>query len=382
MEPLASQIRPDSLADFIGQSHLVDEGRPLRQAIEKGVPYSFLLWGPAGCGKTTLAYIYANSLEANFHELSAVAARKSDLRDVVADAEETDGPTVLFLDEIHRFNKAQQDYLLPYVEDGTLILVGATTENPSFEVIDPLLSRMRVFEMEPLTDDEMRTVVERTDLDLSNEAVDWVVDFASGDARRAINLLDEARKLYDDPSTDNLDEVAQTRMRKYDKEGEKHYNLASAYIKSMRASQTSAALYYLARMIEGGEDPIFIARRLVIFASEDIGLAQPTALVVANAAFRAVETVGLPEARINLASATAYLSRASKDRSAYDAYGLAEKAVEKYGDLPVPKVIRNAPTELMKRKGYGEDYELYPDEDLLPDELQGTRFLKEDNNEG
>lgn len=371
MEPLASKLRPTILDDFIGQSHLVGEGKPLRKAIEEKHVLSFILWGPPGVGKTTLARLYAHSLGMPLHELSAVSAGKDDIRSLV---ESGDDHTLLFIDEIHRFNKAQQDFLLPFVEQGRLTLIGATTENPSFEVIPALLSRLRVFVLTSLKDDEMRHVISRADIPMDEEARTWIIAAADGDARQALVLIENTLRLYKTISVQTLTETVQSTHRRYDKKGEEHYNTISAFIKSMRASQPNAALYYLARMIEAGEDPKFIARRMVIFASEDIGMAQPTALVVANEVFRAVATVGMPEAGINIAHGVVYLSKASKDRSAYNGFKEALRDVEKHGSLPIPLIIRNAPTQLMKEEGYGKGYELYTDEDVLPDALQGKNI--------
>jgi putative ATPase len=380
MEPLASRIRPDSLADFVGQQHLVGEGKPLRIAIEEKHLFSFILWGPPGVGKTTLARIYANSVNAVFHELSAVSAGKEDIRKIVRTPSMLPGqPKILFLDEIHRFNKSQQDFLLPYVESGALTLVGATTENPSFEVISPLLSRARVFVLNELSVDEMKAVITKTakqaKIKIKAKAVTWLSELANGDARQALSMLEATHHLYGEVTVDALKQALQAKFLRYDKKGEEHYNTISAFIKSMRASQSDAAMYYLARMVDAGEDPKFIARRMVIFASEDIGLAQPTALVVANAVFDAVEKVGLPEALLNLAHGVAYLSQAQKDRTANDAIGLAMNDVKKYGNLPVPLMIRNAPTQLMKDLGYKKGYEKYTTEDLLPEKLKGRRYF-------
>jgi putative ATPase len=376
MQPLANKIRPQNLDEFVGQTHLVGAGKPLRLAIEQQHIFSFVLWGTPGVGKTTLARIYANAINADFYELSAVSAGKEDIRKIVKEPRDENRPRVLFLDEIHRFNKAQQDFLLPFVENGELVLIGATTENPSFEIIPALLSRLRVFVLEELSPEEMTRIIDRTGHELDTEAKEWLIAMANGDARQAITMIENTARLYETINLENLKETLQSKFLRYDKHGEEHYNVISAFIKSMRASQPDAAIYYLARMIASGEDPKFIARRMVIFASEDVGLAQPTALVVANAVFRAVETVGLPEAGINLAHGVAYLSQCKKDKSAYNAYMEALDDAKKLGNLPVPMNLRNAPTKLMKEVGYGEGYEKYTTKDLLPKKLKGKKYLK------
>lgn len=375
MEPLASKIRPKTLGEFIGQEHLVGEAGPLNIAIRQKNLFSFILWGPPGSGKTTLAKIYANSLNAKIYELSAVSAGKDDVKKILKE-DTQDAPKVLFLDEIHRFNKSQQDFLLPYVERGEITLIGATTENPSFEVIPALLSRCRVFALNGLSEDNMRAIIKRTRMKIDKEAEDWLINMANGDARQAITMLEHTSELYKKITVENLKNALQSKFLRYDKKGEEHYNTISAFIKSMRASQPDAALYYLARMIDAGEDPKFIARRMVIFASEDIGLAQPTALVVANDIFRAVETVGLPEAAINLAHGVAYLSQSKKDRSAYEAYMEAMADVKKFGNLPIPLSLRNPETKLMKELNYGKGYEKYSKESYLPEKLKGKKYLK------
>ena len=374
-EPLANRIRPSSLTEYVGQKQLVGAGKPLRLAIEQRHVFSFVLWGPPGVGKTTLARIYASAINAELYELSAVSAGKSDIRKIVEQRTIGDVPRVLFLDEIHRFNKAQQDFLLPFVESGELVLIGATTENPSFEVIPALLSRLRVFVLEALSDNEMAEIIDRTGFDLDQASREWMIEMANGDARQAITMLENTAALYSDITVENLKDALQSKFMRYDKKGEEHYNTISAFIKSMRASNADAAMYYLARMIDAGEDPKFIARRMVIFASEDIGLAQPTALVVANAVFRAVETIGLPECAINLAHGVAYLARAKKDRSAYNAYGAAMTDVKRHGNLPVPMALRNAPTPLMKDLGYGKDTD-GSGGSLLPEKLKGKKYLE------
>jgi putative ATPase len=382
MEPLASKLRPKNLDEFIGQEKLVGKGNPkkgiapgpLRVAIESKHLFSFILWGPPGVGKTTLARIYAKALNAQYHELSAVSASKDDIRKIIETEGDLFGPRILFLDEIHRFNKAQQDYLLPAVESGRLTLIGATTENPSFEVISALLSRCRVFVLEELSKENLLEIIKRTSYDMQGDAQEWLVEMSGGDARQLLAMIENTSKLYGGITKENLIQTLQSKYLRYDKKGDEHYNTISAFIKSMRASQPDAALYYLARMIESGEDPKFIARRMVIFASEDIGMKDPHALVIANAVFRAVETIGYPEAGINLSHGVVYLSKAPKTKAVYYAYLKAMEAAKKHGNLPIPMSIRNAPTKLMKDLGYHAGYEKYTKKDLLPEKLHGEIY--------
>lgn len=392
--PLADRIRPKTLKDFVGQEHLVGKKGIIRRLIESDQLPSMIFWGPPGSGKTTLAYVIANATKSHFIHKSAVTTTLEEVRKAVKEAKERleayNQRTIFFLDEIHRFNKAQQDAFLPYVEKGTIILIGATTENPSFEVIGPLLSRSRVFVLNQLTPDELKIIVKRGLKELKTkiepQALNFLIQASNGDARIALNAAEIASNLsysrYDrgskkkEISLQLIKEVFQKKSLLYDRAGDEHYNTVSAFIKSMRASNVDAALYYLARMIAAGEDPLFIARRMVIFASEDIGMAQPTALVVANEVFKACETIGYPECAINLAHGVVYLAKAPKDRSACNGLGAAMEDVKKHGNLPIPLEILNAPTKLMKDLGYGKGYEPYTKNDLLPKKLKGRKYYK------
>lgn len=374
--PLADKLRPQKLSEFVGQEHLVGKKGIIRKLIEKDQLVSMIFWGPPGSGKTTLARIIANLTKSHFVHASAVSTTLEDVRKVVKEAQERiqayGQRTIFFLDEIHRFNKAQQDAFLPYVENGTIILIGATTENPSFEVIGPLLSRSRVFVLNQLGEKELRKIIERglkfLNLKMKSYDIKFLIQISNGDARTALNIL-ELAKIFP------IKQAAQKESLLYDKKGEEHYNTISAFIKSMRASDVNAALYYLARMVEAGEDALFIARRMVIFASEDIGMAQPTALVVANEVFRACEIIGYPECVINLAHGVVYLTKAPKDRSAYNGLRAAQEDVKKFGNLPIPLNLRNPVTKLMKDIGYGNGYEKYTKENLLPEKLKGKKYF-------
>jgi putative ATPase len=376
MEPLASKIRPTTLQEFIGQEHLMGVGKPLRVAIEQKHLLSFILWGPPGSGKTTLARLYARAMDAAYYELSAVSAGKDDIRKIL-DSQNKGQHKILFIDEIHRFNKAQQDFFLPYVELGNITLIGATTENPSFEIIAPLLSRCRVFIIQSLSAEDMKKIMARTNYIIPEDAQEWLIAMANGDARQAISTLENTIKLYNEITVETLQKQLQNSLLRYDKKAEEHYNTISAFIKSMRASQVDSALYYLARMIEGGEDPKFIARRMVIFASEDIGLEDSQALAIAHAVFKAVEIIGYPECAINLAHGTCYLASAPKSKKSYYAYNEAVDDVKKYGNLPIPLTVRNAVTPLMKDIGYGKGYQKYTKDSFLPEKLIHKKYFRE-----
>lgn len=388
--PLAERMRPETLADVIGQEHLVASGKIIREIIEQKQPTSLILWGPPGSGKTTLARIIAKETGAEFVELSAVKSGKADVMKVIDHAEANQRlgmKTILFVDEIHRFNKAQQDAFLPHVEDGTIILIGATTENPSFEVITPLLSRSRVLVLEPLSKDDIIKILKKaakaeklTIKHLPTKSIDLLAELSGGDARVALGNLELARQLSKDKITPEVVKTAaQKRVPGYDKAGEQHYNIISAFIKSMRGSDPNATLYYLARMLQAGEDPKFVARRMVIFASEDVGLAAPAALNLAVSTFLAVERIGMPECQYNLFHCAAVLAKTEKSRAVADAMSGALATAREHPDLPVPLHLRNAPTKLMKDLGYNKDYkwqaDFKHDAGFMPDELRDLELF-------
>lgn len=395
--PLAERMRPAKLTDLVGQSHLVGANGIIRKAIETGNVPSMILWGPPGVGKTTIANIIANEVKRPFHILSAVSAGVKDVREIIEKAKYTTR-AILFIDEIHRFNKSQQDALLGAVEKGTITLIGATTENPSFEVNSALLSRCQVYVLKPLTDDELIQLAQHAilhDDDLKNRSIEIkerqaLINISGGDARKLLNLIDLIAEATTGAVviTDELVmNVAQKHIAIYDKSGEQHYDIISAFIKSIRGSDPNAAVYYLARMIEGGEDVKFIARRMVILASEDIGNANPTALVMATSAFQAVNVIGYPEARIILSQCATYLASSPKSNASYVAIDNALKAVNDLGDLPVPLSVRNSPTKLMKDLGYGKDYQYahsfennFVNMEFLPEQIKGTTFYNPGNN--
>lgn len=404
--PLAERLRPTSLDNYIGQSHLVGEGGVIRRMIESGKINSFILWGPPGVGKTTLAKIIANVTKSPFYTLSAVTSGVKDVREVIARCKSdagsmfSTGRPILFIDEIHRFSKSQQDSLLGAVEQGVVTLIGATTENPSFEVIRPLLSRAQVYTLKPLAKDELEHLLDhaiKADPILSKRAFNItsttaLFRFAGGDARKLLNIIDLIEQSTPDGAEVTIDDdIVTDRLQQnpvaYDRNGEMHYDIISAFIKSIRGSDPDAAVYWLARMVAGGEDPAFIARRLVILASEDIGLANPNALLLANATFDALQKIGWPEGRIILSECAVYLANSPKSNSAYMAIDAALQEVQSSGNLPVPLHLRNAPTQLMKELGYKEGYKYahdytgnYVRQQYLPDEISGARFWTPGNN--
>jgi len=396
--PLAERIRPVSLDEYVGQEHLVGKGSVLRNMIESGNLSSFILWGPPGVGKTTLANIISKQLDRNFFTLSAVSSGVKDVREVIAKAKDknlfTPKTPILFIDEIHRFNKGQQDALLGAVEDGTIILIGATTENPSFEVISPLLSRCQVFVLKELGAKDLDTLLSRAiekdsylrNRKISLEEKDALFRYSGGDARKLLNVLEiVVTSIPEEEPVVITNELVKSRLQEnmalYDKNGEQHYDIISAFIKSMRGSDPNAAVYWLARMIKGGEDPLFIARRMVILAAEDIGLANPNALLLAQSTFAAVQQIGMPEGRIPLSECAVYLATSPKSNSAYMAIDAALSLVEQQGDLSVPLHLRNAPTRLMKELGYHQGYKYahdyegsFTDLEFLPEEVSGSRL--------
>ncbi|MFA4941356.1 MAG: replication-associated recombination protein A [Patescibacteria group bacterium] len=394
--PLADRIRPEKLEDFLGQDEIVGEGKLLRQAIANDRLPSIILWGPPGSGKTTLAFIIAKQTKSEFVKFSAVTSGVKDLKEVVVRAEENKRlgrNTILFIDEIHRWNKAQQDALLPHIERGTVVLIGATTENPSFEVRGALLSRCRVLVLKQLGSDNIIKIIGRALKDkkdglgnlgikMDKKSIDVLAQMSNGDARVALNVLEYASSISKKITFEIIKEAFQKSYLFYDKNGEEHYNIISALHKSMRGSDPNAALYWLARMLEAGEDPLYVARRLVRFASEDIGLANSRALEQAVAAYNACHFIGMPECNVILAQAVVYMAKCEKSNDLYMAYGRVAKDIKEYGNLPVPLHIRNAPTDLMKNLGYGKNYKYSPDfnykekQEYLPDKLKGKKYLK------
>ncbi len=398
-EPLAHLLRPKTLEEFFGQEEIVGDGKLLRQLIKEDNLHSVIFFGPPGCGKTTLAYVIANATKAHFKTMSAVTGGVPEIRRTVEEAREyarLGQKTVLFIDEIHRFSKAQQDALLPHTEDGTLILIGATTENPSFEVISALLSRSQVFVFKTLDEKAMTGILDRglkkaadylgeTGLSVTADGKSFLVNYANGDARSLLNTLEIILKMVNKKKIgmEEINKVLQRKHLRYDKNGEEHYNIISALHKSMRDSDPDGALYFLGRMLEAGEDPLYVARRLIRFASEDVGMADPHALLVAVAAKDACHFIGMPECNVCLAEVVVYLSLAPKSNALYTAYGKVQSDISKYGNLEVPLNIRNAPTKLMKEWGYGKDYKYAHnfenaevDQQHLPDELKGRIYYE------
>ena len=408
MTPLAEILRPQSLDEYIGQQHLVGQGAVLRTLIDSGNIPSMIFWGPPGIGKTTLAMIISNTLHRPFHTLSAISSGVKEVREVINAAQEEEG-AILFIDEIHRFNKAQQDSLLGAVERGTITLIGATTENPSFEVISALLSRCQVYVLKEFGEDDMRQLIASAVKHYASQGIavevsedEALMRISGGDARKLLNAIElvvnrNIQTIQNTPNTpiilnnSTVTTVIQQNLAFYDKQGEMHYDIISAFIKSMRGSDPNGAVYWLARMIAGGEDPLFIARRMLIFASEDIGNANPNALLLANATFEAVSKIGYPECRINLSQCAVYLACSAKSNATYMALNNAEQAVRQWGDLPVPLHLRNAPTKLMKQMGYHDGYKYahdyagntalggFAEQEYLPQGLEGTKFYEPGN---
>ncbi len=390
--PLAHLMRPKSLEEFVGQEHLVGKGKPIRKMIESGeLNSSIIFWGPPGCGKTTLARLMAKLTESEFVELSAVSAKKENIKEVINKSRLFNKRVVLFLDEIHRFNKAQQDFLLPYVEKGVITLIGATTENPSFEVISALLSRSRVFVLNPLSKEEIKQVILNSiskkdfpfEINVDEENIELIAGLANGDSRSALNILEFLESYEGEVRKEDILEAVQKSFLRYDKNGEEHYNIISALHKSMRDSDSQGAVYWIMRMIEAGEDPKYIVRRLIRFASEDVGNADPQALQVAVSARSAVEFLGYPECDCALVQTAVYLANAPKSNSIYEAVNFTKKEIKKSGNLPVPLHLRNAETNLMKELGYGKNYKYAHDfseakikQEHLPKELKGKVFWK------
>ncbi len=391
--PLAEKLRPTSLKEVVGQEHLTAKGKLLENMVSSNRPFSLIFWGPPGSGKTTLARIIAKEIKAYFVELSAVTASKKDIMNIVETAQANrrlGQKTILFVDEIHRFNKAQQDAFLPYVEDGTIILIGATTENPSFEVISALLSRCRVLTLEPLAKKDIVTIIKKALKRLtqnihpvSRQTIDMIAELSGGDGRTALNLLEISLNLSGNKPLDPelIKAAAQNQLPLHDKAGESHYNLASAFIKSLRGGSVDASLYYLARLLIGGDDPKFIARRMVIFASEDIGMAAPAALNIAISTFQAVERIGMPECRYNLFHCAIVLAKAPKSRAVAEAMDSALSAAQQYPNLAVPLQLRNAPTHLMRELGYNKNYQwqagFKPTNGFMPPEIDNLKFFND-----
>lgn len=400
LSPLPERLRPHTIADFVGQQHLIGEGKVLRKLVESGNIPSMIFWGPPGVGKTSLARFIAEQVSLPFYQLSAIDSGVKEVRRVIEEAE-TNGKAILFIDEIHRFNKAQQDALLGAVERGTIILFGATTENPSFEVISALLSRCQIYVLKHLEREDLerllKTALQKDEFLASKniviEETEALLRYSGGDARKLLNVLELVANTFTNTNQSSIinnelvEQVIQQKMAMYDKSGEQHYDIISAFIKSMRGSDPNAALYYLARMIAGGEDPKFIARRMLILASEDIGNANPNALLLATSCFQAVTIIGYPECRIILSQTAIYLATSPKSNASYEAIGAAQEAVKRTGDLSIPMAIRNAPTKLMKDLDYGKDYQYahsfkgnFADMEFLPEKLKGTKFYDPGNN--